>query len=61
MLTRGAAGPPDVRIPTRLVTSRPFTSLHTHTDTHTQDYFSSLYTVHAKQNKRGSYFTLLPL
>lgn len=40
MLTRGAAGPPDVPIPTRLVTSGPlllslqYTQTHTPTPTH---------------------------
>ena len=65
MLTREAAGPPDVPIPTRLVTSGPLLlSLqytHTHTHTHTQDFFSRLYIVHARQHRRESYFMLLPL
>lgn len=59
MLTRGAAGPPDVPIPTRLVTSGPLLLSLQHTQART--YTHTLYIVHAHKHRMENYFMLLPL
>lgn len=60
MLTRGAAGPPDVHIPTRLVTSGPLllslqnTQVHTYTGFLQQTIHSTHTTHAATQNWKAS-------
>lgn len=70
MLTRGAAGPPDVPIPTRLVTSGPLllSLQYTQVHTHAQEFSSGLYAVLQQQCRIKSltreltqHFFFLPL